>query len=134
MSVPYIYMHIWRALFQNAISAIKKNGFKCQSKVCRLCLEKEIFIHVAMRIYLHIYEKVFPKTESLNLVLPLETHFLFKWYLLHKKRALHILIYIVLVYPIRSSNMLLCIVYKCIKCAHSIIYDVSTPYLCIYIF
>ena len=51
----------------------KRKCFKYQSRVCRWCSGKELFIYM----YLHIYEEFFCKTRHLALALTLEPDFFF---------------------------------------------------------
>ena len=75
----------------------KKNVSNVNSKYVDWVLEKSSS-YVYIRIYLHIYEELFPKTRSLNLSLKIETFFIF--YLFFNgvlrvwKRAHHVYIYI----------------------------------------
>ena len=53
--------YIWRALFQNAISAIphpKKVALQCYCQVCLLCFGKELFINRHLCICICIYSRV----------------------------------------------------------------------------
>ena len=80
----YIYIYIlYDCLCQNAISAIPQ-------EVCRLCSGKQLFMYIHLLIYLHVYEKCFPKTRSLNLAFHVFGMALTAFW----KRALHMHIYI----------------------------------------
>ena len=68
---------IWKALFQNSISAIpKKMDFKCHPKFVDCALEKSSSIYIYIWVCLHIYEELFRKAQSLELALTLGNPFL----------------------------------------------------------
>ena len=73
----YIYINIWRVLFQNASNTILNIGLAMPMPGSSLLVWKRTSVYTS--IDQHIYEELNSKTWSPKLALTLHTHFLLDW-------------------------------------------------------
>ena len=90
-SVFWKRLFIWRAFFQNAITANRKIEFAMPKPSSESIFWKRA-LHNYAHIYIYIYicEMFFCKAQSMNLVLALQVHFFFRWRLSHFIKELFI--------------------------------------------
>ena len=90
----FSYMSVYmRRSFPKGVKLIQKLMLQCQYQVWRSCFEMEFFINMYISTDMYICVKLFTKTQSLNLALSLQAHFL-EWNLtpFGGKKALHMYI------------------------------------------
>ena len=62
-------MYIRKALFRNAISVISLNGLGIPLPSSQCVLEKSFpHVYISIHLYVHIYEELFSKTWTQNLM------------------------------------------------------------------